>query len=106
MEGMKKKISVTVETDLINKIDKDVTTQRFRNRSHAVEFALMKLEENKELKDRLQRIRDIIVANIQPAGYSSKMKQILLYNEQVETLARLTKIDLIDVPKNNGEKKQ
>ena len=43
MEGMKAKINVTIEESLLTKVDAAVKTQRFRNRSHAVELALMKL---------------------------------------------------------------
>ena len=49
MESMKSKISVTVEKRIVDWIDGQVETQRFRNRSHAVEVALMKFieKENK-----------------------------------------------------------
>jgi len=42
MDAMKSKISVTVNKQIVDWIDKQVETQRFRNRSHAVEVALMK----------------------------------------------------------------
>lgn len=42
MESMKAKISVTVEKNIVDWIDAQVETQRFRNRSHAVEVALMR----------------------------------------------------------------
>jgi Arc/MetJ-type ribon-helix-helix transcriptional regulator len=42
MDGMKSKISVTVDKKIVDWIDEQVKTQRFRNRSHAVELALMK----------------------------------------------------------------
>jgi len=45
MEAMKKSISVTVEKKLVDWVDRQVETQRFRNRSHAVELALMKFVE-------------------------------------------------------------
>lgn len=45
MENMKAKISVTVERQIVDWIDEQVKTQRFRNRSHAVELALMKFIE-------------------------------------------------------------
>jgi Arc/MetJ-type ribon-helix-helix transcriptional regulator len=48
MESMKAKISVTVEKNIVNWIDDQVKTQRFRNRSHAVEVALMKFIENEK----------------------------------------------------------
>lgn len=50
MSNMKKSISVTVDTELVEWIDKRVETQQFRNRSHLVEVALMKFRE-KELKE-------------------------------------------------------
>jgi Arc/MetJ-type ribon-helix-helix transcriptional regulator len=48
MESMKAKMSVTVEKNLVQWIDKQVETQRFRNRSHAVEVALRKYVENEK----------------------------------------------------------
>jgi Arc/MetJ-type ribon-helix-helix transcriptional regulator len=50
MESMKAKMSVTVEQNLVAWIDRQVETQRFRNRSHAVEVALRKYLES-EKKD-------------------------------------------------------
>jgi Arc/MetJ-type ribon-helix-helix transcriptional regulator len=46
MESMKQSISVTIEKDLVNWIDSQVRTQKFRNRSHLVEVALMKFRES------------------------------------------------------------
>ena len=50
MEIMKAKISVTVERKFVDWIDSQIKTMRFRNRSHAVEYALAKLleQERKE----------------------------------------------------------
>ena len=48
MEDMKAKMSVTVEKNLVAWIDRQVETQRFRNRSHAVEVALMRFMENEK----------------------------------------------------------
>jgi len=46
MENMpKSKISVTIEKRLVEWIDKEIGTLRFRNRSHAVEYAIAKLKE-------------------------------------------------------------
>lgn len=45
MEIMKAKISVTVEKRIVEWIDAQVETMRFRNRSHAVEYALAKFIE-------------------------------------------------------------
>ena len=52
MESMKAKMSVTVEKELVEWIDKQVKTQRFRNRSHAVELALMRFRESEGNKER------------------------------------------------------
>lgn len=48
MQSMKQSISVTVEKELVEWIDKQVQTQRFRNRSHAVEVALRKYTESEK----------------------------------------------------------
>ena len=48
MEDMKAKISVTVEKKYVNWIDEQVKTMRFRNRSHAVEYALAKFIESEK----------------------------------------------------------
>lgn len=48
MEDMKAKMSVTVDTELVTWIDQQVKTQRFRNRSHAVEVALMRFRETEK----------------------------------------------------------
>ena len=42
---VKAKINVTIEESLLKKLDAAVKTQKFRNRSHAVELGLMKLLE-------------------------------------------------------------
>jgi Arc/MetJ-type ribon-helix-helix transcriptional regulator len=47
---MKSKISVTVDKKIVEWMDKQVETQRFRNRSHAVEVALMKFIETEKKK--------------------------------------------------------
>jgi Arc/MetJ-type ribon-helix-helix transcriptional regulator len=46
MQSMKKSISVTIEKNLVGWIDDQVKTQRFRNRSHLVEVALLRFREN------------------------------------------------------------
>ena len=49
MEDMPKmKISVTVEKRLVEWIDREVETLRFRNRSHAVEYAIAKFVESEK----------------------------------------------------------
>jgi Arc/MetJ-type ribon-helix-helix transcriptional regulator len=50
MDAMKSKISVTVDKKIVDWIDAQVKTQRFRNRSHAVELALMKFMESDKKK--------------------------------------------------------
>ena len=52
MESMKSKISVTVDKDIVEWLDQNVKTQRFRNRSHGVELALMKMMQTEILDDR------------------------------------------------------
>jgi Arc/MetJ-type ribon-helix-helix transcriptional regulator len=52
MDIMKAKISVTIDQEIVDWIDEEVKTQRFRNRSHAVELALMKfLQAEKKNRD-------------------------------------------------------
>jgi len=46
MEIMKKKLSVTVEQKYVDWIDEQIETLRFRNRSHAIEYALAKFIES------------------------------------------------------------
>lgn len=45
---MKAKMSVTVERRLVDWIDEQIKTMRFRNRSHAVEVALVKFIESEK----------------------------------------------------------
>jgi Arc/MetJ-type ribon-helix-helix transcriptional regulator len=45
---MKQSISVTVEKSLVEWIDKQVDTQRYRNRSHLVELALIKFRDSEK----------------------------------------------------------
>ncbi len=45
MQVMKKSISVTMEKSLVEWIDQQVDTQKFRNRSHLVELAVRKFRE-------------------------------------------------------------
>ena len=46
MEIMKKKLSVTVEKKYVDWIDEHIETLRFRNRRHAMEYALAKFIES------------------------------------------------------------
>jgi len=49
MEGMpKQKVTVTVEKRLLEWIDKQIETFKFRNRSHAFEYALAQLIEREK----------------------------------------------------------
>lgn len=48
MQGMKQSISVTVEKEIVEWMDQKVKTQRFRNRSHLVEVALMRFRETEK----------------------------------------------------------
>jgi len=50
MDIMKAKISVTVEQEIVDWMDEEIKTQRFRNRSHAVELALMKFQQAEKKK--------------------------------------------------------
>ena len=50
MDSMKSKISVSVDKRIVDWMDEQVVTQRFRNRSHAVEVALMKFIEGEKRK--------------------------------------------------------
>jgi len=42
------RVTVTVDNELVQWIDAEVKTKRFRNRSHAIEYAIAKLKEKKE----------------------------------------------------------
>jgi len=43
---MKRKISITVNEETLLDIDASVLTGKFRNRSHAFEYALKQMEKN------------------------------------------------------------
>lgn len=45
---LRSKMSVTIDVELIKWIEQQVKKQRFRNKSHAVEYALVKLKENEK----------------------------------------------------------
>jgi Arc/MetJ-type ribon-helix-helix transcriptional regulator len=45
---MKQSVSVTLEKELIEWIDKQLETQKYRNRSHLVEVALMRFRESEK----------------------------------------------------------
>jgi Arc/MetJ-type ribon-helix-helix transcriptional regulator len=55
MKTMKAKMSVTVEQNLVQWIDEQVETQRFRNRSHAVEVALRTFIQNEKKEESPKR---------------------------------------------------
>lgn len=44
---MKNKISISIDDETLEKIDRSILKRKFRNRSHAFEYALNKLLENK-----------------------------------------------------------
>jgi len=45
---MKEKISISIEKGLIEKINKEVKTGLFRNKSHLVEYSINKFLEEKD----------------------------------------------------------
>ncbi|MEI6731271.1 MAG: hypothetical protein WCK90_01180 [archaeon] len=45
---MKHKISISVDEEVLDRADLGVLRRKFRNRSHAFEYALCKLMEEKE----------------------------------------------------------
>ena len=47
----KERLCVTIEKELIEWIDKQANTIRFRNRSHVVEYAIAKLKQEEESKN-------------------------------------------------------
>jgi Arc/MetJ-type ribon-helix-helix transcriptional regulator len=44
----KARLNVTVDKELVDWIDSHIKTQKFRNRSHAVELALLRLKEQEK----------------------------------------------------------
>ena len=44
VEMEKKKVSVTIDQDLIDWVDQEIANRRFSNRSHAMCFAIYKLQ--------------------------------------------------------------
>ncbi|MCL4437180.1 MAG: ribbon-helix-helix domain-containing protein [Thaumarchaeota archaeon] len=44
--GKKVKTSIALDEDLLKWIDSEVATKRFANRTHAIEYAIMKLKES------------------------------------------------------------
>lgn len=47
---MKNKISISVDEETLNKIDETIMKKKFRNRSHAFEYALTKVLESENEK--------------------------------------------------------
>jgi Arc/MetJ-type ribon-helix-helix transcriptional regulator len=45
---MKQSISVTIDRALVGWIDGEVKTQKYRNRSHLVEVAILRMKENEK----------------------------------------------------------
>jgi len=50
--GKKRKTSVALDEDLLEWIDKMVSTKRFASRTHAIEYALERLKEDFENEGR------------------------------------------------------
>ena len=48
VNDLRSKMSVTIDVELIKWIEQQVKKQRFRNKSHAVEYALVKLKESEK----------------------------------------------------------
>ena len=44
----KQKVTATIDGHLLESVDQEIEKYRFRNRSHALEYALAKLIENEE----------------------------------------------------------
>lgn len=51
MQSMKQSISVTIDKELVEWIDKQVETKKYRNRSHLVELALTEFQEAAKKKE-------------------------------------------------------
>ena len=47
------KVTATIDQELIGWIDGEVEKRRFRNRSHAIEYAIAKLKEGKIRNERV-----------------------------------------------------
>lgn len=47
MQVMKQSISVTIDKELVDWIDEQVRTQKYRNRSHLVELSLLNFRSKK-----------------------------------------------------------
>lgn len=45
LSNMKSKISITLDKEIVEWLDRNVKTQRFRNRSHGIELALILMKE-------------------------------------------------------------
>jgi Arc/MetJ-type ribon-helix-helix transcriptional regulator len=48
IEMAKQRLQVTIREDLVKWIDQQVEKLKFANRSHAIEYALLKLKENEK----------------------------------------------------------
>ena len=47
---MRQKISISIDTETLSKVDEGIIDKKFRNRSHAFEYALIKIL-NEEVKN-------------------------------------------------------
>jgi len=50
-EMVKKRLQVTVREDIVEWIDQQIETLRFASRSHAIEYALLKLMKKEKKED-------------------------------------------------------
>jgi Arc/MetJ-type ribon-helix-helix transcriptional regulator len=50
-EMVKKRLQVTVREDIVNWVDQQIETLKFASRSHAIEFALLRLMEAEKEKE-------------------------------------------------------
>jgi Arc/MetJ-type ribon-helix-helix transcriptional regulator len=46
LEMVRARVFATIREDILQWVDQQVTCARFRNRSHAIEYALIKLKES------------------------------------------------------------
>jgi Arc/MetJ-type ribon-helix-helix transcriptional regulator len=62
---MKQKLSITMDGQTVQSILKTVATGKFRNKSHVVEYAVKKLLENYQFKNKNQKENDKQLASSQ-----------------------------------------
>ena len=82
METMKAKISVTVEKKFVDWVDEQVETMRFRNRSHAVEYALAKFIEREQEKEQL--LTSVHAVNVFSRGFQCSAVKTFVRHEVID----------------------